>query len=180
MSIEFGARMKEPTTAEEVLALHKILRADPQRYLRIVSGWIEENPGNFHAYFERHFGWMRIGEPHRALEDLNEVVRLDHRPTALQARGQVYRHLGQYERALEDFHAAEALDPAQWEEDAFSLLYEADVHARLGDEDKALACCARLPDDFWTPGLHDAPAGDKAAIAGRLRLIAGEARRARK
>jgi protein O-GlcNAc transferase len=172
--------MKEPATAEEVLALHKILRADPQRYLQIVNEWIDADPENSRAYFSRHRGWMRIGEPLRALDDLNETIRLDRRPTALEARGDVHRHLGEYEKALVDYEAAEAFDPAQWEEDAFGLLYQADSHARLGDEDKALACCARLPDDFWTPGLHDAPAGDKAAVAERLKLIAAEARRARK
>jgi hypothetical protein len=71
------------------------------------------------------------------------------------------------------------MDPAKWEEDAFGLLFQADVHARLGDESAALACCARLPENFWTPGLHDAPAGDRAAVAERLKLIAAEAKRAR-
>jgi len=36
-----------------------------------------------------------------------------------------------------------------------------------------------LPDDFWTPGLDGAPAGDKAQVAEQLRRIAAEARRAR-
>jgi hypothetical protein len=30
--------MKEPTTANEVKALHDIRRTDPQRYLKIVDG----------------------------------------------------------------------------------------------------------------------------------------------
>ena len=58
--------MKEPTSSEEVLTLHKILRSDPQRYLQIVNEWIKENPTNYHAYFDRHLAWMKIGEPHRA------------------------------------------------------------------------------------------------------------------
>jgi tetratricopeptide (TPR) repeat protein len=170
--------MKEPTTPEEALALHKILRTDPQRYLQIVNKWIEANPENSHAYFNRHRAWMRIGEPRKALDDLNEAIRLNRRPTALEARGEVYRHLGEYENALEDYASAEAMDPAQWEEDAFGLLFQADAYARLGDEERALACCARLPGDFWTPGLKEAPAGDKVAVAERLKLIAAEARRA--
>ena len=36
--------MKEPSTPEEVLELHKILRSDPQRYLEIVNDWICETP----------------------------------------------------------------------------------------------------------------------------------------
>lgn len=172
--------MKEPATPEEVLALHKILRADPQRYLQIVNEWIQDNPNNSHAFYDRHQAWMRIGEPRRALEDLNRAIELRADQAAFAARGNVYRHLGEYENALDDYASAETMDPAQWEEDAFGLLFQADAYARLGDDEKALACCARLPEDFWTPGLHDAPAGDKVGVAERLKLIAAEARRTRK
>jgi hypothetical protein len=57
----------------------------------------------------------------------------------------------------------------------FGLLFQADAHARLGNEAAALAYCARLPDDFWTPGIEGAPGGKKAQIAEELRRIAGEA-----
>jgi hypothetical protein len=50
--------IKEPVTADETLALHKILKSDPQRYLRIVNQWIDENPANAHAYFSRHSAQM--------------------------------------------------------------------------------------------------------------------------
>lgn len=169
--------MREPTTPEEVLALHKVLRSDPQRYLDIVNKWIVENPKNSHAYYDRHLGWMQIGEPQRALEDLNRVIERDPDPTAFKARGDVYRYLGEYQKALEDYAHGEAMDPDQW--DSFGSLYQADSHARLGDEAAALAYCARLPDDHWTPGMRGAPAGDKAAVADALRRIAAEARRRR-
>jgi tetratricopeptide (TPR) repeat protein len=172
--------IKEPATAEETLALHKILRSDPQRYLRIVSEWIQENPENSHAYFSRYLGLMKIGEPRLALEDLNKVIKLKPDLLAFMSRGEVYRHLGEYERALEDFARGEAIDPRQWKEDVvFGLLYQADTYARLGNEEAALGCCARLPDDFWTPGIHGAPGGAKAEIADQLRRIAAEARRKR-
>ena len=74
--------MKQPTTPEEVKVLHDLLRSDPQRYLQIVSEWIAENPGNSHAYFDRHFAWMKRGEPARALADLDKVVELDPKPVA--------------------------------------------------------------------------------------------------
>jgi len=169
--------VSEPTTPEETLALHKILRSDPQRYLRIVNEWIDDNPENSHAYFDRHFAWMKIGEPRRALEDLDKVIELKPNMVSFLSRGEVYRHLGEYEKALEDFGRGEAIDPIEWQDAAFGLLYQADTHARLGDEASALACCARLPDDFWTPGVKGAPAGDKADIADKLRLIAADARR---
>jgi tetratricopeptide (TPR) repeat protein len=174
---EENETVKQPTTPDELLAMHEILRSDPQRYLRIVNGWIAEDPENSSAYFSRHFGWMNVGEPRRALEDLNKVIELEPTPISFLSRGQVYRHLGEYDKALEDFDRGEASDPKQWEEDAFGLLYQADAHARLGNEAAALACCARLPADFWTPGLGDAPGGNKADIADKLRRTAAGARR---
>jgi tetratricopeptide (TPR) repeat protein len=169
--------IKEPTTAEETLALHQILRSDPQRYLRIVNEWIGENPKNSHAYFSRYLGLMKIGEPRLALEDLDKVIELKPDMIAFMSRGEVYRHLGEYEKALEDFDRGEAIDPRQWEEDVvFGLLYQGDTHARLGNEEAALSCCSRLPDDFWTPGIHGAPGGGKADIADKLRRTAADAR----
>jgi tetratricopeptide (TPR) repeat protein len=177
MATSGNESIKEPTTPEEVLALHKILRSDPQRYLRIVNDWIDENSKNSHAYFERHFAWLKIGEPWRALDDLNKAIELNPEMVSFMSRGEVYRHLGEYERALDDFGRGEAINPQQWENDAFGLYYQADTYARLGNEAGALACCARLPDDFWTPGIHGAPGGGKADVADKLRRIAAEARR---
>jgi tetratricopeptide (TPR) repeat protein len=120
---------------------------------------------------------MKLGEPRRALEDLNTVVELNPDMTAFFSRGLIHRHLGQYEQALEDFDRGEAIDPKQWEEDVFGFFYQADTYARLGNEAMALVYCARLPDDFWTPGIYGAPSGDKADVADRLRRIAADARR---
>jgi tetratricopeptide (TPR) repeat protein len=172
----------EPTTPDELLAIHKILRSDPQRYLRIVNEWIDKDPTNTHAYFDRHFAWMKMGEPMRALEDLNTAMRFASEPDPMSfwSRGLVHRHLGDYEKALADLDRGEAIDPKRWEEDiVFGLLYQADLHARLGNEASALAYSARLPDDFWTPGIEGAPGGGKADIADKLRRIAAEARRTR-
>jgi tetratricopeptide (TPR) repeat protein len=170
----------QPNTAEEFEALHQILRTDPQRYLRIVNRWIVQNPNDAGAYFSRHSAWMKIGEPRRALDDLNKTIELDRQPDAMSfmARGEVYRHLGEHEKALADLNRAEAIDPREWQEDTvFGLLYQADSHARLGNEAAALNCCARLPDDFWTPGINGAPGGDKTEVAEKLRSIAAAARR---
>jgi tetratricopeptide (TPR) repeat protein len=168
--------MKEPATPEELSALHKIRRSDPQRYLGIVSQWIAEDPQNADAHFSRHFAWLDVGEPEKALADLNKAIELKPDSMSFLSRGIVYRHLGEYHKALEDYSRGEALDPPQWQADALGLLYQADTHARLGDEAAALAHCSRLPDDFWTPGLDGAPSGDKAQIAKQLRRTAAHAR----
>jgi tetratricopeptide (TPR) repeat protein len=88
--------MKEPTTPEEVMVLHKLLRTDPRRYLQIVNGWIHENPANSHAYFDRHLAWMKLGDSQRALEDLNKVIQLDPEPRSIPFSGRsvpAYRRL---------------------------------------------------------------------------------------
>ena len=58
-------------------------------------------------------------------------------------------------------------------------LEDFDRGARLGNGFRPLARCARLPDDFWTPGIRGAPGGGKADIADKLRHIAADARRAK-
>lgn len=173
--------MKQPTSQDEVLAMHEILRSDAQRYLSIVNDWIRQNPNDHQAYFSRHFVWTKIGKPLQAIDDLNKVAELEPKsdPMTYLSRGNIYRHLGEYEKAIEDYNRAEAMNPAQWQEDAFGPLFQADTHARLGNEAAALACCARLPDDFWTPGFEGAPGGGKTEIADRLRRIAADARRTR-
>jgi len=174
--------MKEPTAPQELEMLQEIRRSDPQRYLEITNQWIRDNPRNAYAYFSRHHAWLKLGKPRHALDDLNNSIALENEPDALSflARGQVYRHLGDNGKALADFDRGEALDPRQWEQDVvFGLLFQADAHARLGNEAAALSYCARLPDDFWTPGIEGAPKGDKAEISEELRRIAAPARRPR-
>jgi tetratricopeptide (TPR) repeat protein len=176
-----GESMKQPKTPDKILALHKLLRSDPQRYLRIVNGWIEDNPKNSSAYFSRHFAWLTLDEPRRALEDINKVIELEPEPhpLSLLSRGDVYRHLGEYEKAIDDYNRAEVIDPAEWQDGVIGLFFQADTHARLGNESAALACCARLPDNFWTPGFEGAPGGGKAEIAAELSRRAAQARRKR-
>lgn len=92
-------------------ALGQILRTDPQRYLQIINDWIAENPNNSHAYFDRHFFWMKLGDPQQALKDLNKAIELEPEPVTLIMRGEVHRSLGEYENAVVDYARAEALDP---------------------------------------------------------------------
>lgn len=172
--------MKQPTSAEEIRTLHNLLRSDPQKYLQIVSDWIDQDPTNADAYFDRHFAWMRLGQSQRALDDLNKVIELERevQPIVYMSRGEVHRHLQEFSLALHDFDHGEAINPDKWANDiVFGLLFQADAHAHLGNEAAALSCCARLPDDFWTPGIAGAPRGNKTEITEQLRRIAADARR---
>jgi hypothetical protein len=80
--------IKEPTNADELLAMHKMLRSDRQRYLRVVNRWIDENPN------------------------------CSTRATSMRASA---------------------------------------TSRRLG-------VCARLPDDFWTPGFTVLPAATRPTL----------------
>jgi hypothetical protein len=103
---------------------------------------------------------------------MNKVIDLSPRRSHILPRRRLSASR-RYENALQDFGRGEAMDPADWAQEAFGLLFQAHCHARLGHEENALAYCARLPDDFLTPGLEGAPAGDKAQIADQLRYTAG-------
>jgi tetratricopeptide (TPR) repeat protein len=169
--------MKHPSNEFELKALHDILRREPGRYLDIVNAWIKEDPKDTSAYYSRHFAWMHLGQPLLAIKDLDKVIESDGDQMDFMSRGQVYRILGFHKKALEDFARGEALNPEDWDGHQVGLLYQADSYAKLGDETSALTYCSRLGDDFWTPGLDGAPAGNKAEIAEQLKQIAGDARR---
>lgn len=170
--------MEYPETEEKILEAHNIYRANPHRYLTMANQWVRDHPQMSGAYFSRHFGWMAIGEPWKALEDMNIAIELEPDWISFVSRGGIHRHLGAYEQALADYGRAEAMmmDAADWEDYGFGLLYQADCHARLGNEEAALACCARLRADFWTPGIRGTPPGGKAQIAAKLGAMAAEAR----
>lgn len=173
--------MKQPTTPDEVKALHDILRRNPLHYLEVVEGWLRENPNDRNAHIDRHFAWLNLDVRHRALADMSKAADLKPDEDVFLSRSEVFRHLGQYEAALDDFDRSERMMPGEWEDLGFGLLFQADCHARLDDEEKALACCDRLPEDFRTPGIFDAPGrrqnGDRAAVAPHRRRGASAARR---
>jgi tetratricopeptide (TPR) repeat protein len=152
------------------------MSADPWRCLEITNRWIADDPSSATAYFSRHQVWMSLNQPEHALADLNTSIELEPKQTSIWSRGDVFRHIGDYAQARNDYARAEAIDPANWERHAFPLIYQADVHARLGDEASALACCARLPEDFWTPGHNGLPPGGKIEIADELSRRAAAAK----
>jgi hypothetical protein len=55
----------------------------------------------------------------------------------------LYRHIGDYEKAIEDFNRGEAIDSALWQAHVMGLFFQADTHARLGNESAAPGCCGR-------------------------------------
>ena len=127
--------------------------------------WLRENPNNFRPYVSRHFVWSDLGQPRRALADMDKVIELAPTQAAFCCRGRVLSRTRRARECLSGFSSRR------------SHRSQADSYAHVGDEASALDCCARLPDNHWTPGLDGAPAGNKAEVAAELCRIAAEARR---
>jgi hypothetical protein len=83
--------------------------------------------------------------------------------------------MGRYQEAIGDFNKSEATDPEAWKGE-FGPLLRADCYAHLGDVENALADCAALRDDHWTPGPLNLPAGTKSDVIAEIKYIAAVAR----
>ena len=152
----------------EFMAEHQLLATDPARYVAMKSEEIARNPSDPRAFFSRHQGWLKMGHLDRALADINASIALEAKPIDYLCRGQILCRLGRYRTALEDFDRAEALDPAGWP-DLWGPLHQADCRSRLGNAAEALAACAKLKEDHWTPGLDGTPAGSKQDVIAEVR-----------
>ena len=162
-------------THEYLMQNFDLLRTDPQKYLGLAKELVRSNPDSPDGYFSRYHAWSRLGRKDLALADLNKTISLEQHWVNYDARGSLLCELGRFRGALDDLNRAEAMDPEEWA-GAFGLLVRANCHARLGDETAALADCARLPDDHWTPGLYGAPAGNKVQVIAEIRRRAAAAR----
>jgi tetratricopeptide (TPR) repeat protein len=162
-------------TSDVLSEQFNLLRTDPQKYLSLADEFVRSNPDVPDGYFSRHHAWGRLGRKDLALADLNKAISLEQHWINYESRAHLLCELGRYREALHDLNRAEAMDPEEWA-GGFGLLYRADCHARLGDETAALADCARLPDDHWTPGLYGAPAGNKAQVTEEIRRRTAAAR----
>ncbi len=155
-------------TITEITYEQQILRTDPQRYVEMMSARIAQDPGDASAYFSRHLGWDRLKRFDLALADLNQTIALEESPIRYLSRGHVWCCLGDHAEALRDFDRAEALAPEKWL-DYWGPLFQANSHACLGNAREALAACARLREDFWSPGLYGTPVGSKQEIIAEIR-----------
>jgi tetratricopeptide (TPR) repeat protein len=169
--------MYDPTP-ERMLADHELLRRDPQKYVEMITGFIDDDPNDAHAHFSRHQGLQRLGRFDEALADIDKAISLEESVIKHIARGELLCSVGRYREALSNFNRSEELDPEKWL-DAWGALHRADCHARLGNETAALADCTRLADDFWSPGIHGEPRGNKAEITAEIRRRARAANQPR-
>ncbi len=161
-------------TEEELKRRHDLLRSNPRSYLALVQEEIRQHPSNADGYFNRHHAWIALGRRDLALRDLSTAIDLDPHYINFFSRGCLLRDLGRYKEAIADFDRAFAGD-IENQLGGFGALFRADCHARLGDVDAALKDCERLPEDHWTPGPMNLPAGDKDQVAAELRRRAATA-----
>jgi hypothetical protein len=56
-------------------------------------------------------------------------------------------------------------------------LSRADCHARLGNREQALADCATLSEDHWTPGMSGLPRGNRAEVFAEIERLLSAAKR---
>lgn len=155
-----------------------LLRNAPEQYLELAQEVIRANPEGRDGYFARHQAYCSLEKYDLALADLDKLLSINPQWIVYEAKGNVLGALGRYREALDAYNQAQAADPDEWR-GGFGLLFRADCHARLGNEKAALADCAMLRDDHWTPGLKGAPAGNKQEVAYELRRLAREARKPR-
>lgn len=170
--------MTKIITHDDVDRQFHLLRSDPERFLELTNKLVEQHPTDANAYFVRHQAWSRLGCFDLALADLDTSLGLENHFVTHDARGKVLRDLGRYREAIDAYNRSERMDPIQWR-GGFGALFRADCHARLGDETAALADCETMPDDHWTPGMFDLPAGNKQEVAAELRRRAAAVRAGR-
>jgi tetratricopeptide (TPR) repeat protein len=154
----------------------ELLTTDPKRHLEMANKYIRQSPDDAEGYCARNLSWCELGRPDLALGDLNKAIEID--PSQFRfyfGRGSLLRDAGRYREAIDDFSRAIALDE-QGQMGVFGPLLRADCHARLGNEAAALADCAAVPDDHWTPGVANLPAGGRDEIAAEFRRMAATAR----
>ncbi len=165
-------------TVDELLRRLYDRKADPQENLALANEFVRQNPSDASAYYSRHNAWEHVGRRDKALADLDTSLGLEEHFETRCSRGELLRQLGRYPEAIADFNRGEALDPEAFRS-GFMHLSRADCHARLGNKQAAMADCAKLADDHWTPNLFGVPGGTKAEIAAELRDIADAAQRER-
>jgi tetratricopeptide (TPR) repeat protein len=148
-----------------------LLRTAPEKYLAMAEELVRVDPESPDGYWSSSLAHETLCQYELALADLNKVLSIEQKWVVYESRGNVLRMLGRHREALDDFNRAEAIDPNDWN-GGFGRLFRADCHAHLGNKKAALEDCAALRDDHWTPGILDAPSGNKDQVTAEIRRIA--------
>jgi tetratricopeptide (TPR) repeat protein len=101
-------------------------RSSPQPYINRGNFFLQENQlseamANFNralelnsksveALTQRAQTWLRQGEAQKAIDDANAALAIERREETFGVRGDAYRKLGQYDKAVADYEAAQRID----------------------------------------------------------------------
>jgi tetratricopeptide (TPR) repeat protein len=150
---------------------HAILQFDPRKLLEVANKAIRRNPKDHGAYYDRHFAWDRLGKLDLALADLDKALSLRDHPVTRVVRGNLLHKMRRYQDAIDELDRMQTKYPKWWPV-GFADLTRADCHARLGNVEAALADCASLHEETWTPGLNGLPPGDKERVTAFVATVA--------
>jgi tetratricopeptide (TPR) repeat protein len=154
----------------------KFLRREPQKYLALAEQEIRNNPNSAHAYSARYHALSYLGRKEEAFADIEKAISLHPHWVNFDRKAILLRDMGRYADAIAAFDQAEKAGPEEWPF-TWGPLFRADTYAKMGNEAAALADCARLADDHWSPGVYGTPSGDKQKVAAELRRRAAAAKR---
>jgi tetratricopeptide (TPR) repeat protein len=71
---------------------------------------LELSPRNVDALTQRARTWLRLGDGQKALDDATTALNIERREETYGVRGDAYRKLGHYDKALADYDAAQRID----------------------------------------------------------------------
>src|SRR5579871_5579737 len=80
----------------EIHREHQILHRDPEQYIALMNEKLARAPDDSHAYFSRHYGWLRLNRLDLAYDDLSKAIELADRrivgaiQVPLSCRGQLF------------------------------------------------------------------------------------------
>ena len=141
-----------------------LLRSDPHRYLELAHEIVRQNPTRPHRVFRRQQATSELGHHELALADVDTAIALSEPHILLHnLRGLVLRNLNRHQEAVEEFGRGRELDARKLGSHLRAFI-PGTFPCSLGNLDEALADCAALPEDHWTPGLFGAPAGTKQEV----------------
>jgi tetratricopeptide (TPR) repeat protein len=163
-------------TEAEWEQFRRLLHTHPQQYLRIAEDDIRRYPDDPEAYVDCHWAWIRLGRNEYALADIDTALSLRNSPATRLLRAILLRRMGRYQEAIDDFNICDASQEARVT-GGFFAVDRAECHARLGNLEAALADCASLKDDHWTPGIFGGLPGDKSQVTEAIRRLAAEAKK---
>ncbi|SEA48590.1 Tetratricopeptide repeat-containing protein [Desulfuromusa kysingii] len=125
---------------------------DYQQKINNLQAFLTKEPTNRNAWVQLGHNYFDSNQPMKAIEAYDKALEIDsHDANVLTDQGIMYRRLGWFDKAIENFKQANTLDPRHVQS-LFNLgiVYRDD----LGDRDKAK--------EVWTTYLEISPIGNEA------------------